>query len=390
MPNVIVKLRYYAEKSNNTKIHSRRAFYSSKQADDYLGYMDKGSKAKGYVNYLDYAGNNEKSAGVFDKNGLLSKEQKKDLRQKLRNTKSCIWDLVISFEKQYGKTQLQDLDDAKNLLNARLNRFLKQAGLNPENVLWYAALHENTNNRHIHVSFFENEPQHYRQKDRINKYFHSGNISRHAFDSFKLSVEQYFSATTTKVKESRKQLLYETAKVIQKVPYERKLSRMFVELAERIPTEGHVGYLSDNMRVVRSRVDEITTCMLRDNPRLKSEYAALKQALQKHDYEICEAARIQKIQNYDDYLITNKTVSDIYRRIGNKVIRQALLLKKQKCEEMKSKRRKRYEMKELGYLIEETARLNAACEQEAIDCFQEFLRKLDEARYENSEEEYEM
>lgn len=390
MPTVIAKLRYYPATSNNPKIQSRRAFYASNQADDYMAYMDKGSKAKTYADYMDYAGNSKKSAGVFGKCGLLTKEQKKALRHKLRSTKSCIWDLVISFKELYGNSHLQDADDARNLLNARLNRFFKQAGLNPDNTTWFTALHENTDNRHIHVSFFENEPQHYRQKDRVNKYYHSGNISRHAFDSLKLSVEQYFSDTTTKVKERRKQLLAESARVVQNVPYDKKLLCMFVELYGRIPTEGHISYSSDNMKSVRRYVDEITTCMLRDNPRLKTEYTAFKQSLQKHDDEIREAARKQNIRDMDDYLKTAKAVTDVYRRIGNIVIRQALLLKKQKREELKANRKKRYERNKLGYLLQETAKLNADCEQEAIECFQEFLDKLDEARYENILEECEM
>ena len=40
---------------------------------------------------------NDKSSGVFDSNGLLSKQDIKALRKMLRETKSCIWDMVISF-----------------------------------------------------------------------------------------------------------------------------------------------------------------------------------------------------------------------------------------------------------------------------------------------------
>lgn len=151
----------------------------------------------------------------------------------------------------------------------------------------------------------------------------------------KLSVEQYFSDTTTKVKERRKQLLAESTRAVQNGPYDKKLLRMFVELYDRIPTEGHISYLSDNMKSVRRYVDEITTCMLRDNPRLKTEHTAFKQSLQKHDDEIREAARKQNIRDIDD-MKTEKAVTDVYRRIGNIVIRQALLLKKQKREELKA------------------------------------------------------
>ena len=46
---------------------------------------------------------NDKSSDVFDSNGLLSKQDIKALRKMLRETKSCIWDMVISFEELFGK-----------------------------------------------------------------------------------------------------------------------------------------------------------------------------------------------------------------------------------------------------------------------------------------------
>lgn len=390
MPNVIAKLRYYPVQSNNAKISARRSFYSSGQNDDYMGYIDKGGKA-GYKDYMGYAGAEEKSAGVFDKNGLLSKEQKKEIRKNLRNTKSVIWDLVISFKEYYGNSHLKDIDDAKDLLNARLNRFFKQAGLNPENIMWYAGLHENTDNRHIHISFFEREPQKYRQTDRTKKYYHNGNISKHAFDGLKISVEQYFSNTATRVKGCRKQLLEASKNSIQNdLNYNEKLHRLLVELYERIPSEGHISYMSDGMASVRGKADEITSCLLRNNPRLCNEYTAFKYALKKHDDEILEIAKRQKIRDADGYLITEKTISDLYRRMGNKVIQRALLLKKEKREEQRNSKRKHYESKKLGFLILESARLGALVEQESIDFFQEFLEKLEEANYKRIEEEMEM
>lgn len=146
-----MRLKYYG------KNHPRRAFYASGQTEDYLRYIDKGGKA-GYADYLDYADDKEKSAGVFGKDGALTAVQKKELQKALKTTDSVIWDMVVSFEENYGKNHLKDSDDARELLNALLNRFFKKAGLNPQNMTWFAGLHTNTDNRHIHVSFWENAP----------------------------------------------------------------------------------------------------------------------------------------------------------------------------------------------------------------------------------------
>ena len=92
-PNVLARIHYYEVGSQG------RDFYSSSKKDDYLNYIDKGIKSdKAVRDYIDYAGNEEKSSGLFWQNGMLSDADKKELRKKLRSTKSCIWDLVVSFE----------------------------------------------------------------------------------------------------------------------------------------------------------------------------------------------------------------------------------------------------------------------------------------------------
>ena len=101
-PDVIARVRYYDVSA------PKRDFYSSAQKDDYLGYIDKGVQSTKAIDYLDYTDNGEKSSGAFGAEGLLTKFQKKELREKLRTTQSCIWDMVVSFEEGYGKSNLTD------------------------------------------------------------------------------------------------------------------------------------------------------------------------------------------------------------------------------------------------------------------------------------------
>ena len=159
MPNVVVRCQYHEKGS------SHRAFYDSSQKDDYLAYMDKGIKSTKRIDYLDYTGNEEKSSGIFNANGVLSKEDKKVLRESLRKTESIIWDIVISFEEQYGNKNMYNAEQAQELLRKILPKFFREIGFKPENITWYAGLHTNTDNQHIHLSFFEKEPVWYdRQK----------------------------------------------------------------------------------------------------------------------------------------------------------------------------------------------------------------------------------
>jgi hypothetical protein len=182
-PNVVLRTHYYDLKSEG------REFYSSNMDDDYLSYIDKGIKTTKVRDYVAYAGDGEKSSGIFSANGLLSKEEKKELREELRETKSTIWDYVISFEEKYGKENRYSWQKAKDLLAKTLPGYFKSIGLDPEKTMWYAGLHENTENRHIHLSFFQKEPTAYDRKSKTRVY-RRGKIPIAKINGLKVAIER--------------------------------------------------------------------------------------------------------------------------------------------------------------------------------------------------------
>lgn len=131
-PDVIARVHYYAVSAK------KRPFYGSAQKDDYLGYIDKGIQSTKAIDYLDYTDNGEKSSGAFGAEGVLTKLQKKELREKLRITQSCIWDMVVSFEEGYGKSNLTDAAAARTVLLKTLPKLFRATGLNPDNMTWFA------------------------------------------------------------------------------------------------------------------------------------------------------------------------------------------------------------------------------------------------------------
>lgn len=165
-PYVLVKLHYYEPNSEG------RELYSSAKKDDYVNYVGKGIRQTDgkTSDYLTYADDREKSSGVFNANGPIPVKEKKKLREKLRSTGSCIWDCVISFEEKYGVENYDSPEEAKKLLCKVLPPFFKSISLNPEKTTWYSGLHRNTDNRHIHLSFFQEEPNFYDRKTKGMKY----------------------------------------------------------------------------------------------------------------------------------------------------------------------------------------------------------------------------
>lgn len=117
--NIVFKCYYYKpkEKYNSEKQSKeirKRDFVSCNSSYNYVSYVDTGAANKLPKDYAEYVGNSEKSCGVFSKNGLLNDEQKRDLRKQLRETQSCIWDMVISFRENFGNEYCRDYEQHIN------------------------------------------------------------------------------------------------------------------------------------------------------------------------------------------------------------------------------------------------------------------------------------
>ncbi len=389
-PNVLTRGDYYAV--NSTK----RAFYGSGQKDDYLDYMDKGIKSTQELDYLEYTGNEEKSSGVFGANGILSKSDKKQLREKLRTTDSIIWDIIISFEEKYGDKNMYSTEQAQEMLRKVLPRFFKSAGFNPDNITWYAGLHTNTDNQHIHLSFFENEPMRYNPKTKEYRYRWKGKIKQDAFDLLKMDIEKHFLQPIEGVKRVRK-LLTEEARTVTNnghgLSRSRDLKRLLRKLYEEIPYEGKIAYESENMNGCRDTVDSIVSLIL-TNGENRFDYQATVGAIANRDRQLLELCQTHKIKNPENYLYGDVFQRDLYRRMGNAVIKE--VLKKRRDELIRAKEirhakaRQKHHIDSLTQCLLKSAEIAAYADQEAVDCFEEYRRKIELAEIERKLAEGEM
>ena len=316
-PEVVAMLHYYEKGSEG------RDFYSSGKKDDYVGYVDKGIRQTEQKpeDYLGYADNHEKSSGVFNAKGPISDPEKKELRKRLRETDSCIWDMVISFDEDYGKANCGTPEKAMELLSKILPPFFKSIGLNPEKTTWYAGLHQNTDNRHIHLSFFQDEPNFYDRKTKGKKY-RRGKIPISKINDLKMSIERHYLSPIQGVERMR-QLLVEEARKAVSGSYSKdrnSLGRIFQKLYEEIPKTGDLGYSSKNMDSVRSNVDAASDLIL-ENSGIREPYRKLLLEAEKRDEEI---RAICSVHHADPelYLYAPKFRKDMKRRMGNAIIKE--------------------------------------------------------------------
>lgn len=120
----------------------------------------------------------------------MNKKQIALTREHLRETESPIWAGVVSFEERFGLNWCNNFEQAKNIMQSELPKVFKRADLNPDNIEWFAGLHENTDHRHIHLVFFEKEPL--RLTDHAKGYS-IGLIPLFAMDEFKANMERSIS-----------------------------------------------------------------------------------------------------------------------------------------------------------------------------------------------------
>ena len=383
VPNVLVNIGYalpeseIARRTNlNPKYKRERAYYSCRQTEDFLKYVDRGI-AEGDV--VGYTGNPEKSSGVFDINGLLSSDRKKKLREKLRRTKSNIWHAVISFTEEFGEEHMKSSEDARALLIAELPRFLKSAGFEPENVNWFAGLHENTDNRHIHLSFFEKEPQFYTARSKEPRY-HYGKLRLTAIENFVVHIEERLTDALFELKQSRREVTETEKEVLGQATADPTLKRKLLALYRQLPTEGRVGYASRNMDEVRPLVKDIVREIIAENPELKLRCAKFSKALVEHDDRVLEMCARQKIKDPSRFLTEYKYLDDLYRRMGDQVIKTAIRIKrkeeyaKKRCKIQLSK--KRVERRHRAFLFEKSEQIARDVDDEAMRAMEEYQDKL--------------
>ena len=384
--NVVILLKYYGKSSK------RRSFYDSNDSNDYLSYVSQGINQNKVIDYIDYSGDEEKSSGVFNQNGLLSKEDKKRLRQKLRKSDSCIWDMVISLKGEFGLNNLKDYQDALELINKLFPKFIKETGLEVDNITWYAGLHTNTKTRHIHLSFFEIEP---RTHDRLTKgvKYRYGKLPIDAINNFKINIEKHYMSPITQVAQLRKQAIEEAKNFIMSkstTGKEKFIRKQIKYLFDHIPDNSYKAYGRKQMEPFREIIDSISNYIL-ETSGVNSLYLSTKDEIQKRDEELEMLYNFNHIKKDKRKYYGTTFETDLRTRMGNAIIDEicnARMNIGRRTEGKKKKKSKtRYRKEEILNLIYQTFKHNLKVIEEASKVFEEYRKKLRKAEFERLVEE---
>ena len=393
VPNVNCKILYVENEetlakypTRNERYGPKRKFYSCNQAQDYVTYVDTGSKQ----DYISYSGDREKSTGIFGKNGLLGYKERVALRKKLRTTKSIIWDCLLTFQPEFGQTYCNNYEQAYEMMKCEMPRFLKDAGFNPDNITWFAGLHTNKRHRHIHISFFENEPTRLRKRSKELQYS-LGKINRACLDRFKIHVEQNLTDISAELRIARKDVTTLTQNVLFskdcQIRYNSEFQSLILRLAESLPSEGRLSYDSENMYPLKPLIRQITDIAIKSNRKWHKAFLKFCGEVKKHDDETREMLIRNKVPEkyWDRYLKSETYLDDLYRRMGNQILNYVRVYKKKERPAKSRLARKRIRGKTAFDVLARSAQLQAAMEADSMFFFEEYLKKLEEAREENAQ-----
>lgn len=248
------------------------------------------------------------SLGAFGLNGAMTQSEIDEWREAARKTKSIIWHGVVSFPSEQSK--LIGYEDAERLMRQTFGRFLKNAGFDPNNVALLCAMHSNTENKHVHFTFYEREPK-YRNKNGEVGYRAKGKIDNAVLNEYRMSATAYLD-------EHKRDLYnYRNAAVngirgLNVVPTDRDLYVSLCELADKLPKRGRLQYNSENVAEYRKDIDNVVQLLLRRNPN----------AMQAHKKALSEIARrgkaLSETGTKSDYV---KRLTEEYKsRLGNVVL----------------------------------------------------------------------
>lgn len=358
-----------------------RDFYGCEDSSyNFLGYIQHGSKEK--IDFIDYSGNNEKSAGLFTKDGLCSEEQVKELKRGFKTAKSPVWHGLISFEEKFGKTYCNSYSKAFELMKKEFTRFLSNARFDVDNIVWCAGFHTNTDHRHIHFSFYEKQPQNSKYK-KDDVFFSKGKVGLRAIELMKIRTELCLLETNSKLTGTRKNLTQEFKKEIAKTISKGEVLKEMKRIIVLLPNSGRVSYDSDNMMFLKNKIDNLTDLILKQNPNTNAVFRTFLTLLAEKDKSIrrmCEASKI----NPEKVVLFEKYKSDLYRRLGNVVIQSIIQTSRDmKKFEYATKNKlalKRIQKKKRQYAMQESLYLSDKVDREAMQYFQEHMKTLEEMR----------
>ena len=279
--------------------------------DDAKAVLDSG-----FSDYFDYASNRKGSTGAFNADGDISPEKAAEIKNTLKTTNSIIWTGILSFEEEYGKKFCDDKAAAHAMMLDAFPALFKKSHLDYKNIDWYATLHRNTDNRHLHITFWEKEPTFLRKGDTEYHYANVAKIKQDACVDFKFAVAKYFeieALSSYKIRDSIRENLRQNINTSE-------MKDILSSLLDDVKQSNSWQFGKQSAETQRN-ILQFALGIIDKNEMLKTQYDDyVKELMQQQDkyYKLCKENNLpinQEIKNFVD-----KNLKDLHNRLGNDVL----------------------------------------------------------------------
>ena len=279
---------------------------------------DLGIREDGYIGYTS---SHHKDATISSEGVIDTEEKRNQLREMMKEAFSKDGDIfyedIISLSSHEEAEKLSLGRSAKQwlpLLNEVLPKVFRHRGFDPDNMLWTADLHTNTQHPHIHLLFMEKKHTMDRGKfskadmKYLKKQLLSALERRQDFcENLDASVDDFF-----KNKDSQYRYLMKEVDASLRNKKNIKLK----ELVKVLPKKGRMQYNSYNMKDYRPLINNYIDNLIENDKDVKKAYEQLMATIDRLEKNIDEAGN-EKIST-----LREAEKKKIYERIGNMILQK--------------------------------------------------------------------
>lgn len=272
--------------------------------------------------YLGYTSSHHKDSTISSEGVIDTKEKREELYRKLSSAFSKKGDIfyeeIISLESHEEAERLSLGESARQwepLLNEVLPKVFRHRGFDPDNMLWTADLHTNTQHPHVHLLFMEKEHTIDRGKFTKSdmKYLKRQLLS--ALERRQSYCDRLEASADDVFRNKDQQFRHLMSDVEQSLLDNKNIQ--LTELLKALPKRGRMQYNSYNMKDYRPLIDNYIDHLIRTDKKAKASFEKLMETIDKLEANINDAGN-EKIST-----LKEAEMRKIYERIGNLILQKA-------------------------------------------------------------------
>lgn len=303
-----------------------------------------GEEAKKFT-MLEYL---QKSTGVFNQDGMLTKEQVKEMRERARTGEKNLWHGFISFNKE-NSDKIDDPEKCIALIKQTFGQFFKDAGFNPDNMDLMCALHlDRPEHLHIHYVFWEKEPKVKNQRAAGYKYRAKGKIPLDVIDKMTERLNAYTIDDDIAHKRDEVIKAFYKREDFAQAKSRDIATRYMKELADKIPKDASFQYGRKDMMPYRDDIDFIAETIISTDRKTFQADMAFREEMDKKEKALQSIMgnyykqRLKRDSTFKEYMTDAADIPgiksietidrlrwDYKRRLGNIVLKKVRVIQRE-------------------------------------------------------------